>query len=159
MTVNKTASQRARAARVKGAGFERKVANALNRWWPKAQRSRDNGSMNTDDTGDIGGTGPGLFWSCKDDKSGDMGKPSVINAWLSEVAVKAGDRVPILVQKRRGHAEVLDSWAWLRLGDITECLGSGSNGYPVDDLWVRMEFRDALRILVIGNYALLDDAA
>jgi hypothetical protein len=156
----RTASERGRAARIKGAAFERAVARAIQPYFPEAQRSRDNGSINTDDTGDITGTGPGLFWSLKDDKTGDMGKPSVINAWLSEVVEKAGPhRVPILLQKRRGHSDPLTSWAWLRLGDVNECLGSGCNGHPVDDLWVRMEFRAALRILVIGNYALIGDAA
>lgn len=154
MTAAKTASQRGRAARYKGAQWERDVANAIRPWFPDVRRSRDNGSSATSDTGDLADAGPGLFWSLKDDKKGDMGTPLILKAWQDEAVEKAGQRVPVIVQKRRGHADPLSAWCWLQLIALLEI---SCPDPPVaiwhPATWVRLEFRDALALMTGAGYA------
>lgn len=153
MTAAKTPSQRGRASRNKGAAFERAVTTTLRPWFPDVRRSRDNGSTTTTDTGDLVDAGP-FWWSLKDDKSGDLGTPSVLAGWQTEAVTKAGTAlVPIIVQKRRGHSDVLRSWTWLRLDDLVH-FASGLDAPTSAQRWTRMELGDVLEILVGANYAL-----
>lgn len=148
----RTASQIGRASRDKGARFERAVATAIKPWFPDVRRSRDNGSTSTSDTGDLADAGPGLFWSLKDDKSGDTSAPGVIDAWLTEATVKGEGRIALLVQKRRGHADPLRSWTWLWLDDLVHLTG----GKAVSDdaaSAVRMELEFVLHVLAAAGYA------
>lgn len=144
------ASERGRASRAKGATFERAVVIALRPWLPDIRRSRDNGSTVTSDTGDLVDAGP-IWWSCKDDKSGDLGTPGVIDGWQREAEAKAGALMPVIVQKRRGHADCLRSWTWLPLAHLVELTtGAGTR----HDGWVRVELRAFLALLAGANYAL-----
>lgn len=148
----RTASQRAAASRNKGAKFERDVARAIRPWLPEVRRSRDNGSATTSDTGDLAGAGDGLFWSLKDDAKGDTGAPGVIGGWLAEAIGKSAGRIPLLVQKRRGHADPLRSWCWLHLDDLVRLTG----GKPVSDdaaSAVRMELEPVLALLAAAGHA------
>lgn len=154
MTAAKTPSQRGRMSRNKGATWERDVARAIKPYFPDVRRSRDNGSSNTSDTGDLVDAGPGLFWSLKDDKKGDMGTPMILKAWHDEAAAKAGDRIPLVVQKRRGHTDPLVAWCWLQLTVLVELTAPDlpAGGWN-PSTWVRMEFRDALDLMTRSGYA------
>lgn len=150
----KTASQRGRASRNKGAIWERDVTTAIRPWFPEVRRSRDNGSSTTSDTGDLVDTSPGIFWSLKDDKAGDMGKPSVLTAWQNEALLKADGRIPLIVQKRRGHADPLTAWCWMPLADLVDlACKSYQGGIHHPGTWVRLEFLDALNLLAAAGYA------
>lgn len=147
MTPVRTPSQVGRASRAKGAAFERAVTNAIRPWFPAVRRSRDNGSTTTTDTGDLADAGP-FWWSLKDDKAGDTSPPGLIDQWMTEAATKGDGRTPLLVQKRRGHADPLRSWCWLWLDDLAHLLG----GPPVSDgaaCPVRMELRHVLHLLAL----------
>ena len=146
----RTRSQIGKANRNKGAVYERAIANAIKPWFPTAKRSRDNGSANTADTGDIAGT-PGVFWSCKDDKSGDSFAPGVIGGWMNEGVAKCDGAIVLLVQKRRGHAEPLHSWCSMWFDDFV--LLAGGPPFPRDLGYVRMELWQALNLLSRGGYA------
>lgn len=151
-------SERGRASRAKGAAFERAVTIALRPHFPDIRRSRDNGSTVTSDTGDLIDAGP-IWWSLKDDAKGDLGTPGVIDAWQREAVEKAGDwLMPMIVQKRRGHADPLRSWAWLRLSDLLPLVADPDDpalpGPAAPGVWARLELRDVLALLVSANYAL-----
>ena len=156
MSAERTSSQRGRASRNKGASFERALAKALRPWWPEAVRSRDNGfrtaTMTAPDSGDLAGTGPGIFWSAKDDLAGDMGKPSVLGAWFAECQAKAeaAGRLGLLVQKRRGHAGPLQAWCWLAVGDL---VALSTDAFSDAGQWpVRVALADLLPVLVEARY-------
>lgn len=158
MTAAKTAAQRGRASRAKGAKFERDIAKAIRPWFPDARRSRDNGSSNTSDTGDIAMAGPDLYWSLKDDDKGLTSPPGLIAAWMAEARAKAGGRVPLLVQKRRGHADPLMSWCWLELDALVSLRfrlrGATPDTYPSVMLApVRLEFAPVLQMLTDAGLA------
>lgn len=147
------ASTRGRRNRTKGAVFERAIVTAIRPYFPDARRSRDNGSANTSDTGDIADTGPALFWSLKDDSHGLTSAPSVISAWWDEAALKAQGRMPLIVQKRRGIGEPLLSWCWLSLVDLQLFLGQVPSYTPRSNCLVRMELRDVLAVMAFSNHA------
>ena len=147
----KTPAQRGQAARRKGAVFERAIVTALRPWFPDIRRSRDNGSATTSDTGDLIDAGP-FWWSLKDDKSGDLSTPSVIDGWWRDAETKAGDLTPLLVQKRRGHTDPLHSWVWLRACDFAH-FATGADCDLGPGL-TRLELGFFLAVLVRANYAL-----
>lgn len=150
MTVTRTRSQIGRASRDKGARFERAVTKAIQPWFPDVRRSRDNGSATTSDTGDLADTGPGLWWSLKDVAAARTDPPALIAAWLAEATAKAAGRIPLLVTKRSGHADVLRSWVWLSLDDLT-WLAVCDRGVLVLAP-VRMELRHVLHLLAAAGY-------
>lgn len=154
MTAARTPSQRGRAARAKGANFERAVATALRPAFPDIRRSRDNGSTTTSDTGDLVDAGP-IWWSLKDDAKGDLGTPSVIDAWQREATEKAGGLIPVIVQKRRGHADPLRSWCWVTVTHLVD-LATWEYVAAADvasACWARLELRDVVALLAHANYA------
>lgn len=153
MTTAKTPQQRGKAARYKGAQWERDVANAIRPYFPDVRRSRDNGSSTTSDTGDLVDAGPGLFWSLKDDKSGDMGRPSILAEWQREAADKAGIRMAVIVQKRRGHTDPLKAWCWLQLRHLVDLAADQLACRDPANCWVRLEFGDALQLMAAAGYA------
>lgn len=146
----RTASQIGRASRNKGAAFERAVATAIRPWFPDVRRSRDNGSAVTADTGDLAGTHDGLWWSLKDDAKGDTSPPGLIDRWLDEAVIKSQGRLPLLVQKRRGHADPLRSWCWLTLDDLTWLAVRDRSVHPST---VRMELCAVLALLASAGLA------
>ena len=158
MTTARTASQLGRASRNKGARYERQVAAAVRPWLPDARRSRDNGSSTTTDTGDLADAGPGLWWSLKDVAAAHTDPPALIASWLAEARDKAGGRLPLLVQKRAGHADPLLSWCWLGLVDLRHLLtgwkpGAATPLLPAELLVpVRMTLRDVLPLLAAAGY-------
>lgn len=148
MTAPRTRSQIGRSARGKGARFERAVAVAVRPWYPASYRSRDNGSAVTADTGDLAGTHDALWWSLKDVAAAVTDPPGLIRSWLAEATEKAGPgRLPLLVQKRAGHADPLMSWTWLWLGDLM-VLTEGRGYIPEP---VRLELRVVLDLLVVAD--------
>jgi hypothetical protein len=162
MTATRTASDRGRASRNKGARFERAVTTALRPWFPDVRRSRDNGSSTTSDTGDLAGTSPGLWWSLKDVAAAATDPPSLIAGWMQEAFDKAPSTgLWLVVQKRKGHTDPLRSWCWLEMFDLAhlmwqaklvgDCPAGGPGGWtaPV----VRMELRDVLDLLAAAGYA------
>lgn len=154
-TATRTRSQIGRSSRLKGAAFERAVANAIRPWFPDVRRSRDNGSAQTTDTGDQAGTHPALWWSCKDVKAAQTDPPALVAAWLAEASSKAQGRIPLLIQKRPGHADPLRSWCWLLLDDLT-WLAVRDRGV-VGLAPVRMELRHVLDLLANAGYAATPD--
>ena len=149
MTAPRTRSRVGRASRAKGNRFEVAVANAVRPWLPDVRRSRDNGSANTSDTGDLAGT-PGIYWSLKDVAAAANEPPALIEGWLVEAAEKGDGALPLLVIKRRGHADPLASRCWLWLDDLVE-IATGQPAHP--DMSVRMELRHVLDLLAAAGLA------
>lgn len=144
----------ARAAVRKGALFERTTARALRPWWPEpdgARRSRDAGSRSTSDTGDIAGTGTRLFWSLKDNEHAKKGSEPdwLFGEWFAEAVAKAGDRIPVLVVKRKAMRDPLRQWCYLRNDDFVLLSFDGVIGptrFHSRPGWVRLELRDAVSL-------------
>ena len=157
MTAAKTPSQRGRFSRNKGARFQRDIAKAIRPWFPDARSGRDNGSATTSDTGDLAMAGPDLYWSLKDDDAGFSSPPGLIAAWMAEARDKAAGRLPLLVQKRRGHADPLMSWCWLQLDDLVLLrllLDATSDLHrPVRHDPVRLELGPVLLMLTDNGFA------
>lgn len=145
------ASTRGRRNRANGADCERKVARYLRAWYPDAERFEKNGWRTPDhtseDPGDIDKTSPGLWWSvknCQEERT---------NAWLSEMREKQGERLGILVVRRRGHASPGEWWVWMSAFDLRHFLtGDFGSGY-LEEIPVRVELGHLMRVLVQANYA------
>lgn len=152
---DRTPSQIGRSNRRKGARFENAVATAIRPWFPDARRSRDNGSATTMDTGDLAGAGDGLWWSLKDVAAARTDPPGLIRCWLDEASIKGEDRIPLLVQKRAGHADALHAWCWLWLGDLASLF----TAEPVthDAVLVRLELHAVLDLLAAAGHARTPD--
>lgn len=108
------ASKRGRANRNKGATFEREVSKWLREHgFGGAERGVRNGWRTDEhvsaDPYDIVGT-PGLLWSLKNT---DV-STAALYRFLAEVHSEATSRglVGLLVEKRRGCADIGMSWAW-----------------------------------------------
>lgn len=159
----KTPSQRGRASRAKGGKYQRDLARALRPWFPDAVSGRDNGFRSAThtaaDEGDLAKAGPGLWWSLKNVDRSSTDPASLIGAWLTEARSKAGtQRIPLVVQKRIGHADPLDSWCWLWLDHLTELTESmPAEGTPV--VPVRLAMRDVLVVLSRAGYCRAVEAA
>ena len=154
MTAARTPTQRGRANRAKGARFERSVATALRPWFPDVRRSRDNGSATTSDTGDLADAGPGLWWSLKDVAAAHTDPPALITSWLTEAQEKANGRMPLLVQKRVGHANPLRAWCWLRLADLVAVSTMQTTVPTAPETPVRIELHYVLGLLAVAGYTL-----
>lgn len=146
----RTPSQVGRGSRRKGLGYQADIARGVRPWFPEAKSCRDNGfrtpSSSSPDCGDVDLGTPEFFVSAKDDKDGDTCAAWSLGAWLTECQTKAAarGRTGILIQKRRGYADVLDSWCWLNLGDVVEMTGGRPGRW---DRPLRMTLRDALAVL------------
>jgi len=152
VTATRTRSQIGRSSRNKGTAFERAVANAIRPWYPNVKRSRDNGSAQTVDTGDLAGTP--IFWSLKDVKAAQTEPPALIDGWLHEAVVKAGGAIPLLVIKRAGHSDPLMAHCWLRISDVALLLDAdGRTAFLAGHAPVRMQLRHALDLLAVAGYA------
>ena len=163
MTAARTPSQRGRAARDKGARFQRAVARAIRPWYPDAISCRENGHRTTQfvaaDDGDLARTSPGLWWSLKDVAAAHTDPPGLIGSWLAEARDKAAGRLPIVVQKRAGHTDPLMSWCWLHLDDLRDLIAvPGGSDLPDPDAPVRLELRTLLPLLTAAGYARETDA-
>ena len=140
-------------SRSKGAAFERRTARALTPWYPDVRRSRDNGSADTTDTGDLAFTNPALWWSLKN-RADLVNEPDrLIGEYMREAREKAGPgRIGLLVGKRELRADVLSSWCWLWLNDLAQLLGT----VVIDadnDIAVRLSLRDVLALLAAAGLA------
>lgn len=126
----KTASQRGKSANVKGKLFQSSVAKAIRPWFPEAISGRDNGYRTRDftapDTGDLARAGANLFWSLKNVEAALTMPPGMIMGWMQEATEKGLGRIPLVVVKRKGHANPLRSWCWVWLPDLAHLLGSGA---------------------------------
>lgn len=156
MTAAKTRSQLGKMSRNKGAAFQKHLARAIRPWYPDARSGRDNGSAHTTDAGDLAETSPDLYWSLKDDAAGFSSPPGLIAAWMAEAREKANGKLPLLVQKRRGHADPLMSWCWLPLDELVHL----RHGYrppqsydAIGQAPVRLELRSVLLMLTDSGLA------
>ena len=152
MTTTRTPAQVGCASRAKGARFERAIALAVRPWLPDARRSRDNGSATTSDTGDLAGAGPDLWWSLKDVAAAHTDPPGLIRGWMLEARAKCDGRLPLVCQKRTGHADPLLSWCWLWLDDLAHLLGAPPATDEPEEAVVRMTLRDVLPLLAAAGY-------
>ncbi len=150
MTAPRTRSQVGRASRAKGNRFEVAVANAVRPWLPDVRRSRDNGSANASDTGDLAGT-PGIYWSLKDVAAAANEPPALIEGWLVEATKKGDGALPLLVIKRRGSVDPLRAHCWMWLDHLAHLLGADVP--PETDAAVRMELEHVLDLLAAAGYA------
>jgi hypothetical protein len=144
MTATRTTSQLGRYKRDKGADAERDVARWLRLWYPEACRAVRN---TVPDPGDLDCTSPGLFWSIKNHAA------EHINPWLAELDAKRGDRLGILVVKRKGHASPGEWWVWLPLWHLSELVDGRAADEAITDAPVRLELRTLMPLLVANNYA------
>lgn len=137
-----------RSNRNRGAEAERKVAGWLREagGFPGAERAVRNGFRTIARVGldpmDILGT-PGIVWSIKDDKS------DRIEAWMFELDLKRQDLgadLGVLVQRRRGKADVGRWWVHVRFEYLADYLPVGASGI------VRMELCLAARWLHALGY-------
>lgn len=140
------ASTRGRRNRSNGATAEREVARWLRPWWPDACRAI---RATFPDPGDLDCTSPGLWWSVKNVQV------EQINPWMAELLEKRGNRIGLLIVRRRGHSDPGKWWAWLTFHDLTELIGAAPPGaYQADDdAPLRMELRHLMPLLVHANYA------
>ena len=154
MNPPRTRSEIGRASRAKGNRFEVAVANAVRPYFPAVRRSRDNGSATTSDTGDLAGTHSELYWSLKDVAAARTEPPALIASWLAEAVLKGACRLPLIVVKRRGHADPLSSWCWLRISDVAALLDADAHRtFLAGHAPVRMELRHVLDLLAAAGYA------
>lgn len=138
MTVD--ASHRGRRNRANGADCERKVARYLQTWWPDACRA----VRNTDpDPGDVDCTSPSLWWSVKNCAV------ERYPAWFAEMQAKAGDRIGLLVVRRRGYASPERWWCWIRMDDLAALVDGGLGEVPgTSDAYVCVELGALVPLLV-----------
>ena len=154
MSTPRSRSAIGRASRAKGARFEVAVANAIRPYFPEIRRSRDNGSATTSDTGDLAGTHSELYWSLKDVAAARTEPPALLAGWLHEAVLKGACRLPLIVVKRRGHADPLSSWCWLRISDVAALLDADARRtFLAGHTPVRMELRHVLDLLAAAGYA------
>jgi hypothetical protein len=151
----RTPSQRSAMSRAKGAKFERRLAVALKPWFPDARRSRDNGFRSSisssPDLGDVDLGTAEFFVSAKDNHEGDTDSACTVGAWFLECQTKASNlgRSGVLIQKRPGYADPLDSWCWVSLTDLVATTGVALRypAYTHPDIPVRLSLRDWLGVL------------
>jgi hypothetical protein len=149
----RTPAQRGAMSRAKGAKFERRLAVALKPWFPDARRSRDNGFRSaissSPDTGDLDLGTAEFFVSAKDNHEGDTDSACTVGAWFAECQAKATrlDRTGVLIQKRPGYADPLDSWAWVTLADLVATTGLAMRYPEHPRVPLRLSLRDWLGIL------------
>jgi len=157
-TRQRTATQRGRYSRNKGAVAERDLVRWLRtNGFPHAERAVRTGYRTTDrtsaDPGDVTGT-PGIVWSVKDCAA------ERITEWLDELVNMAAhdtsfeEPVQLLVTKRRGHANPGEWWCWLQLLDIGQLL-TGSSPDVVIPEWnrpLRMELGHVMPLLRTAGY-------
>jgi hypothetical protein len=153
MTTTRTPSQRGAMSRAKGAKFERRLAVALKPWFPDARRSRDNGFRSSNgsspDTGDVDLGTAEFFVSAKDNHEGDTDSACTVGAWFAECQAKAArlDRTGMLIQKRPGYADPLDSWCWVTLADLVATTGVSMRYPEHPEVPVRLALRGWLGVL------------
>lgn len=164
------AAQRGRANRDRGHRAERDVVRWLrDNGFPSAERAVRTGyrtaSRVAADPGDITGTGP-VLWSVKDCAR------ERIDAWMDELDAMSDDSqyggvsVPLLVVKRRGHADPGRWWCWLWQGQYLDLyrtwLVRSNLTDPYDNLplWtptgteypLRMELGHVMPLLLAAGY-------
>lgn len=153
-----TASARGRANRAKGATAERHlVAWLRGHGWPGAERAVRTGYRTTTrigaDPGDITGT-PGLVWQVKN--RSDFDQPAVLAGALAETEVQRvaeNADYGLLIQRRTGHADPGQWWAWLRLGALVSMARHEPPEYWVSlTAPVRMELWEVVPLLRGAGY-------
>lgn len=151
-------------SRAKGIGAERAVANYLifcdPVLWSGARRKVasgwSNGKTEYQDEGDVAGT-PGLCFQVK-----NMARPLVgrlLDDIWSDTRAQAlrGNRVPIIIEKRAGCADVGQWWAHLDNRFYVELLTGAPRLVMADLHLVRVAFRDIVRPLRLWSRAKVAD--
>lgn len=144
-----------------GKDTERKIAEYLRQWWPRAERrvvtGWNAGDRTKSDLGDIEGT-PGLVWQCK--TSLHPNDASILGALreTEDQAVAAGADYGLLIERRRGKADPGHWWCWIRGSDLR----SLALGYEthVPEHWqfpVRLKLSHVIPLLLHNGYGQTSD--
>lgn len=122
MPAVKTASQRGKANRDKGAKTERELCTWLRPWWPDVDRAVRTGyragNRESRDNGDVIGT-PGIVWSVKNAE-----RERISTWWPQLMAMRPiegepdGMTVRLLVVKNNGHSCPAEWWCWQPLWQL-----------------------------------------
>jgi hypothetical protein len=128
MSAVKTASQRGKANRDKGAETERDLCRYLRPVWSEVDRSVRTGyrtaARQSRDWGDIIGT-PGVIWSVK-----NCQRHYIAEWWAELENMKLAEHAPLppvrlLVVKNNGHADPGQWWCWQPLWQLVSIATAG----------------------------------
>lgn len=142
-----------RANRRKGHDAERAVSRYLRTaGFPHAERAIRTAytaaGRAIPDPGDITGT-PGLAWQVKDHAR------ESITQWLAETDVQraaAGADFGILVQRRRGHADPGQWWAWITVKQLVMLHEDAVSYSEFHDTPMRLQLRHVVSLLRRAGY-------